>query len=95
MAHHKSARKAIRKTARQTVVNRMRISRIRTFVRKFEEAVPVASASAKPGVDKEAAMAAFRVAQAELMRGVSRGVLHRNTAARKVSRLAARLRKAV
>jgi small subunit ribosomal protein S20 len=95
MAHHQSARKAIRKTARQTVVNRMRISRIRTFVRKFEEAVPVASAHAKPEVHKEAAMAAFREAQAELMRGVSRGVLHRNTAARKVSRLAARLRKAV
>lgn len=84
MAHHQSAKKRIRQTARRTAVNRNRVSRIRTFVKKFD--IAVASG------DKAAAAAAFREAMPELQRGVSQGVLHRNTVARKVSRMAARVK---
>lgn len=84
MAHHQSAKKRIRQTARRTAVNRNRISRIRTFVKKFDMAVASG--------DKAAAEAALREAMPELQRGVSRGVLHRNTVARKVSRMAARVK---
>lgn len=84
MAHHQSAKKRIRQTARRTAVNRNRVSRIRTFVKKFD--IAVASG------DKAAAEAALREAMPELQRGVSRGVLHRNTVARKVSRMAARVK---
>lgn len=84
MAHHQSAKKRIRQTARRTAVNRSRVSRIRTFVKKFELAVASG--------DKAAAQAAFRDAMPELQRGVTRGVLHRNTVARKVSRMAARIK---
>ena len=85
MAHHKSAKKRIRQTERRTAVNRARISRIRTFVKKVETAIASG--------DKAAAEKAFREAQPELQRGVSRGVVHRNTAARKLSRLSARIKK--
>ena len=84
MAHHQSAKKRIRQTARRTAVNRNRVSRIRTFVKKFD--IAVASG------DKAAAAAAFREALPELQRGISSGVLHRNTVARKVSRMAARVK---
>lgn len=84
MANTPSAKKAVRKIEARTAVNTMRRSRLRTFVRKFEDAVAAG--------DKEAATAAFKAAEPELMRGVTKGVLHRNTAARKVSRLARRLR---
>ena len=84
MAHHKSAKKRIRRNERRTEVNRARKSRIRTFLRKVEEAIRNA--------DKEAAQTAFRQAQPEIHRGVTKGVLHKNTAARRLSRLSARIK---
>ncbi len=84
MAHHKSAKKRFRQTVRRTETNRNRISRIRTFVKKFE----LAAVSG----DKDAAQAALRAAMPELQRGVNRGVIHRNTAARKISRMSARVK---
>lgn len=80
MANHKSAKKRIRQTARRTEVNTARVSRIRTFVKKVENAVAAG--------DKAAAQAAFKEAQPELARGVTKGVLHKNTVSRKISRLA-------
>ncbi len=85
MANNPGARKAIRKIARRTDVNKARRSRVRTFVRKFEEAVTAGDAAV--------AKAAFVEAQSELMRAVSKGVVHKNTGSRKVSRLAAQLKK--
>ena len=85
MANNPGAKKAIRKIARRTEVNQARRSRVRTFLRKFEEAV----ASGDAGVAKDA----FVKAQSELMRAVTKGVVHRNTGSRKVSRLAAQLKK--
>lgn len=85
MANTPGAKKAIRKIERRTEVNKARRSRVRTYLRKFEEA----AAGGDPGV----ARAAFVEAQSELMRAVSKGVVHKNTGARKVSRLAARLKK--
>ncbi|MCB2053481.1 MAG: 30S ribosomal protein S20 [Geminicoccaceae bacterium] len=83
MAHHRSAEKRIRQTAKRTAVNRGRVARIRTFVRKVEDALAKG--------DQEAARAALRAAEPELKRGVSKGVLHLNTASRKVSRLTRRV----
>ena len=85
MANNPGAKKAIRKIARRTDINKARRSRVRTFVRKFEEALA--------GGDAAAAKAAFAQAQSELMRAVGKGVMHKNTGARKVSRLAAQLKK--
>ncbi|HEX6860338.1 MAG TPA: 30S ribosomal protein S20 [Caulobacteraceae bacterium] len=85
MANNPGAKKAIRKIARRTEVNTARRSRVRTYLRKFEEALAAGDAS----VAKDT----FVRAQSELMRAVSKGVVHKNTAARKVSRLAARLKK--
>ena len=84
MANHKSAEKRIRQTERRTAVNKARLSRIRTFVKKVEAALDAG--------DRTTAQAAFLAAQPELQRGVTKGVLHKNTAARKISRLAHRLR---
>lgn len=84
MANTTSAKKATRKIARRTAINKNRRSRVRTFVRKVEEALAAG--------DKDAAQAAFAAAQPELMRAATKGVLHRNTASRKVSRLAQRLK---
>ena len=84
MAHHKSARKRIRRNAKREVINTARRNRIRTFVRKVEDAIR--------GGDKEQAAAALRAAQPEIHRGVSKGILHRNTAARRLSRLSARIK---
>lgn len=85
MANTPGARKAIRKIERRTEVNRARRSRVRTFLRRFDDAVA--------GGDAPAARAAFTDAQSELMRAVGKGVVHKNTGSRKVSRLAAQLRK--
>jgi len=85
MANNPGARKAIRKIAARTEVNKARRSRVRTYLRKFQEAIS--------GGDAEGAKAAFVTAQSELMRAVSKGVVHKNTGSRKVSRLAAQLKK--
>jgi small subunit ribosomal protein S20 len=85
MANNPGAKKAIRKIARRTEVNKARRSRVRTFLRKFEEAVTSGDAGA--------AKTAFVEAQSELMRAVSKGVVHKNTGSRKVSRLHAQLKK--
>lgn len=84
MANTKSAKKATRVSARRTEINKNRVSRIRTFVRKLEEAIASGN--------KSDAETAFKAAQPELMRGAQKGVLHKNTASRKVSRLAARVK---
>lgn len=84
MANHTSAKKRIRQTARRTEVNHNRISRIRTFVKKFDMAVASG--------DKAAAELAFRTAMPEMQRGVTRGVLHRNTVSRKISRMSAQVK---
>jgi small subunit ribosomal protein S20 len=83
MANHKSAEKRIRQAAKRTVINRARVSRVRTFVKKVETAIASG--------DKETARSAFRLAQPELHRAITKGVLHRNTVSRKLSRLAARI----
>ena len=83
MANTPSAKKAIRKMARRTLVNRSRRSRIKTYVRKVEEAIASG--------DKTAAVAAFSIAEPELVRGAQKGIFHKNTAARKVSRLSKRI----
>ena len=80
MANTSSAKKATRKIERRTAVNRARRSRMRTFVKTLEEAL-------KAG-DKAAATEAFKGAQPEIMRAAQKGVMHKNTASRKVSRLA-------
>jgi len=84
MANHISAKKRIRRNARRAAINGARMSRIRTFVKKVEAAID--------GGDAEGARTALRIAQPEIQRGVTRGVLHRNTASRKISRLAARVK---
>ena len=84
MANTKSAKKMVRKIAARTAVNKNRRSRVRTFVRKVEEAIASG--------DKAAADAAFKVAQPEMMRAVTKGVTHKNTASRKISRLSARIK---
>ncbi|MDJ0894254.1 MAG: 30S ribosomal protein S20 [Alphaproteobacteria bacterium] len=84
MAHHKSAKKRIRRNARRTEINRSRISRIRTFIKRVESAIASG--------DKEAAGAALKLAQPEMHRGVNKGVLHRNTVSRKLSRLSASIK---
>jgi small subunit ribosomal protein S20 len=85
MANTPGAKKAVRKIARRTEVNTARRSRVRTYLRKFEEAVTSG--------DVTAAKAAFVPAESELMRAVTKGVVHKNTGSRKVSRLATRLKK--
>jgi small subunit ribosomal protein S20 len=83
MADHKQAKKRIRQNARRNQVNRSRISRVRTFIKNVEVAIE--------GADKEAAQAALKAAQPEIMRSVNKGLIHRNKASRKISRLAARV----
>ncbi len=84
MANTSSAKKATRKIARRTEMNKARRSRVRTFVRKVEEAIASG--------DQAAAAAALVAVQPELMRAATKGVLHRNTASRKISRLAHRVK---
>jgi small subunit ribosomal protein S20 len=84
MASNATAKKRIRQIERRTVVNRSRIGRIRTYVRRIEHAIAEG--------DKADAQAAFKAAQPEMMRGVTKGVAHRNTVARRLSRLSARIK---
>lgn len=84
MANTSSAKKATRKILARTAVNKSRKSRMRTFLRKVEEAIA--------GGDQAAAATALRNAQPEIMRAAQKGVLHKNTASRKVSRLASRVK---
>jgi small subunit ribosomal protein S20 len=83
MANTPSAKKAARKIARRTAVNKTQRSRMRSFVRKVEEAIASG--------DKDAAASALREAQPQLMKAASKGLIHRNTASRKVSRLTHRV----
>lgn len=85
MAHHKSAKKRIRQTTRRTAVNRARMSRVRNFIKKVEMAIASG--------EKKTAEIALREAQPEVQRGAVKGVLHPNTAARKLSRLSAQIKK--
>ncbi|ABI78806.1 ribosomal protein S20 [Hyphomonas neptunium ATCC 15444] len=84
MANTRSAKKMVRKIAARTDVNKARRSRVRTYVRKVEEAIASG--------DKPAAQEALKAAQPEIMRSVTKGVTHKNTASRKVSRLSARVK---
>ncbi|MEP7222901.1 MAG: 30S ribosomal protein S20 [Novosphingobium sp.] len=79
MANTPQARKRIRRNENRAAINGARIGRIRTFVKKVESAIA--------GGDKGAAAEALQAVQPELARGVARGVLHKNTASRKMSRL--------
>jgi len=83
MANTPQAKKRIRRNARRTEVNRSRVSRIRTFVKQVEAAIDAG--------DKDQALAAIRRVQPELARGVAKGVVYKNTAARKFSRLTRRI----
>ena len=80
MANTIQSKKRIRRNARRAEVNKSRVSRIRTFIRKVDEAIEAG--------DQKVAAEALKAAQPEIMRGVTKGVLHKNTASRKVSRLA-------
>ncbi len=84
MANTVSAKKAVRKIARRTAINKNRRSQMRTFVRKVEEAIASG--------DGKAAAAALTAAEPKMMRAAQKGILHKNTASRKVSRLAASVR---
>jgi small subunit ribosomal protein S20 len=83
MANHKSAEKRIRQTEKRTAINRSRMSRVRTFVKKVEMAIASG--------DKAAAQSALQLAQPELHSAITKGVMHKNTASRKLSRLALRI----
>ena len=84
MANTASARKRIRQNERRNARNIARRSRVRTFVKKVEEAIV--------GGDKAAAAAALTAAQPEMQRGATKGIAHKNTVARKISRLSARIK---
>ena len=84
MANHASAKKRIRQTNRSNAVNSSRLSRVRTFIKKVEQAIE----KGDPKIAKET----LGVAQPVIMRGAQKGVLHSNTASRKLSRLSARIK---
>lgn len=84
MANSPSAKKRARQLVRRTDVNKARRSRVRTFIRKVEEAITAG--------DQSVALDALKAAQPEIMRGAVKGILHRNTASRKVSRLHQRIK---
>ena len=84
MANHASAKKRIRQTESRSIINRNRLSRVRTFIKKVELAIDAG--------DADGAKEALRAAQPVIMRGAQLGVLHRNMASRKVSRLAGRIK---
>jgi small subunit ribosomal protein S20 len=84
MANTRSAKKMTRKIAKRTDVNRARRSRMRTFVRKVEEALATGDATT--------AADALKAAEPEIMRAAQKGIVHKNTASRKVSRLAIRVK---
>ena len=83
MANTPQAEKRIRRNDRRAEINKARVSRIRTFVKRVESAIETGA--------KDAAVAALAAAQPEMMRGVSKGVLHKNTVSRKISRLSKRV----
>ncbi len=85
MANTPTARKRVRQTARRTATNKARISRIRTFTKKVETAIATGDATA--------ARDALKLAEPEIARGVTKGVLHKNTASRKISRLSQRVKR--
>ncbi|MEL6209104.1 MAG: 30S ribosomal protein S20 [Pseudomonadota bacterium] len=85
MANTPQARKRVRQIAKRTQVNMMRRSRVRSYIRRVEEAIASG--------DQDKALAALREAQPEIMRGAAKGILHKNTASRKVSRLHSRIAK--
>ena len=84
MANTPSAKKATRKIARKTAINKTRRTRMRSFLRRVEEAISSG--------DKNAAMDALKAAQPELMRAAQKGIVHKNTASRKMSRLSKRVK---
>lgn len=84
MANHASAKTRTRRNARRAVINKSRVSRIRTFIKKVEQAIEAG--------DSKNAQAALKSAQPEIQRGVAKGVLHKNTASRKLSRLSSRIK---
>lgn len=84
MANTPQARKRIRRNGRRAEVNKARVSRIRTFVKKAESTIETGA--------KDVSAESLKAAQSELMRGVAKGVLHKNTAARKIARLAKRVK---
>ena len=83
MPNIESAKKRMRQAARKTEVNRARKSRIRTFIKRIDLALQAG--------DKSGAELALKLAQPEIMRGVTRGIIHKNTAARKISRMSSRI----
>lgn len=85
MANHESAKKRTRRNARRADINMARKSRIRTFLKKVEEAIEAG--------DQKVAQDAYKAAQPELMRGAAKGLYHKNLVARKMSRLTARIKK--
>jgi small subunit ribosomal protein S20 len=85
MANTKSAKKAARKIVRHTTINKSRRSRVRNYVRKVEEAIAAG--------DRNTALAVMKQAEPQIMRAAQKGVLHKNAASRKVSRLVARIAK--
>ena len=84
MANTPQSKKRARQNERRYEINKARRSRVRTFLRRVEEAIASG--------DQEAAQIALRAAQPELMRGVTKGILHKNTASRKISRLSSRVK---
>ncbi|HZH09540.1 MAG TPA: 30S ribosomal protein S20 [Microvirga sp.] len=84
MANTVSAKKMTRKIAKRTAINKSRRSRMRTFVRKVEEAIASGN--------QAEALAALRAAEPEMMRAAQKGIVHKNTASRKVSRLTHRIK---
>lgn len=84
MAHHKSAKKRIRRNGRRQAINGARRSRIRTHLRNVEDAISSG--------DQEAARGALKAAQPEIMRGVTAGIVKKNTGSRKISRLSAQIK---
>lgn len=84
MANTPSAKKRVRQLARKTEVNKARRSRIKTFIKKVEECIVSGNGSD--------ALSALKIAQPEIQRGVTKGILHKNTASRKISRLSKRVK---
>ena len=84
MANTPSAKKRVRQILRKTEVNKSRRSRIRTFIRNVEEAIE--------SKNVESAKESLKLAQPEIMRGVTKGIFHKNTASRKISRLSSRIK---
>jgi small subunit ribosomal protein S20 len=85
MANHKSAEKRSRRDEKKTALNHQRSSRVRTFLKKIEKAISLGA--------KQDAEVAFKEAMPEAMKGVTKGVFHKNTIARKLSRLSSRIKK--